>query len=329
VARSDFAKLEGRNHLAEVRAELLVTIKDKLIPIGALDEFQTAGVFVNWWQTIRYDLKTITSTGWSPSLIPDSYLIDSFFQAEVEAIEELEGRHNEAEAQLSEAVEAVDYEASDDEDVTPKVIKAYLKTQIEDLKTSPSEIALAECEALQEQLSRIKAAETIVKIIKDEIKRLKGKLKKMIDWKRDGTEEEIASVRGLIEQSEKEAATLVANPPQNKRSMRSHENKLAALGRDREKLNSRLVDLQHFKVITPEESKRLILQKLYDIINNELARYLNAEKRVIVTIFENLWDKYAVSAREIESKREIMMSDINESLTRLRYFTEEFSVTQA
>jgi type I restriction enzyme M protein len=329
VARSDFAKLEGRNHLAEVRAELLVTIKDKLIPLGALDEFQTAGVFVNWWQTIRYDLKTITSTGWSPSLIPDSYLIDSFFQAEVKAIEELEGRHNEAEAQLSEAVEAVDYEASDDEEVTPKVIKAYLKTQIEDLKTSSSEIALAECEALQEQLGRIKAAETIVKIIKDEIKQLRGELKKKIDWKRDGTEEEIAFLRGLIEQSEKEAAALVANPPQNKRSMRSHENKLAALGRDRERLNGRLVDLQHFKVITPEESKRLILQKLYDIINNELARYLNAEKRVIVTIFENFWDKYAVSARAIESKREIMMSDINESLTKLGYFIEECSVAEA
>jgi type I restriction enzyme M protein len=61
VARDDFARLEGSNHLAAVRAELLTTIKQKLVPIGALDEFQTAGVFVNWWQTIRYDLKMTSS----------------------------------------------------------------------------------------------------------------------------------------------------------------------------------------------------------------------------------------------------------------------------
>jgi restriction endonuclease S subunit len=38
-----------------------------------LDEFQSAAVFVNWWQQIRYDLKTVVSTGWHHALIPDSY----------------------------------------------------------------------------------------------------------------------------------------------------------------------------------------------------------------------------------------------------------------
>jgi type I restriction enzyme M protein len=52
------------------RHELLTTIKSKLIPLGVLDEFQSAGVFVNWWQQIRYDLKTIISIGWHHTLIP-------------------------------------------------------------------------------------------------------------------------------------------------------------------------------------------------------------------------------------------------------------------
>ena len=48
------------------------TLKTRFIPLGVLDEFQSAGVFVNWWQQIRYDLKTIISTGWHHTLIPDN-----------------------------------------------------------------------------------------------------------------------------------------------------------------------------------------------------------------------------------------------------------------
>jgi type I restriction enzyme M protein len=80
VARDDFAKLREGKKLPEVRHELLTTIKDKLIPLHVLDEFKSAGVFVNWWQQIRYDLKTIVSTGWHQSLIPDEYLVLSSFR---------------------------------------------------------------------------------------------------------------------------------------------------------------------------------------------------------------------------------------------------------
>jgi len=96
AARDDFAQLRqarnGGKKMPEVRHELLTTLKEKLIPLGVLDEFKSAGVFVNWWQQIRYDLKTIISTGWHHSLIPDDYLIVAFFQAEADAIETLEAR---------------------------------------------------------------------------------------------------------------------------------------------------------------------------------------------------------------------------------------------
>ena len=78
VARDDFAGLRDGKKMPEVRHELLTTLKDKLIPLNVLDEFKSAGVFVNWWQQIRYDLKTIISTGWHHSLIPDEYLIAEY-----------------------------------------------------------------------------------------------------------------------------------------------------------------------------------------------------------------------------------------------------------
>ena len=65
VAQNDFAELRnaknGGRKMPEIRQKLLTTLKDKLIPLFVLDEFQSAGVFVNWWQQIRYDLKTIIS----------------------------------------------------------------------------------------------------------------------------------------------------------------------------------------------------------------------------------------------------------------------------
>jgi type I restriction enzyme M protein len=50
IARDDFAQLRD-GKMPEVRHELMTGIKGKLISLGVLDEFQSAGVFVNWWRT--------------------------------------------------------------------------------------------------------------------------------------------------------------------------------------------------------------------------------------------------------------------------------------
>ena len=329
VAKKDFTKIAGSNHLAEVRAELLTTIKQKLVPIGTLDEFQTAGVFVNWWQTIRYDLKTITNSGWSPTLIPDNYLIESFFQSEAATIEELETRQSEAEAKLSEALESVEFESGEDEEVTTNALKTYLKSQIADLELSPDEIALSECETLKEQLNGIKTAESAVKQTKIEIKKLRDALAKKIEWKRDGTEEETEYVQELLSQVEIEIAELSANPPENKRKLKSHQKKLAALERDSDKLERDLNELRNFEVITAKQSQELILKKLYDLINNELARYLNGERRNTVLVFENLWDKYAVPEQKIEAQLTATSRALKDYLKKLGYLVEEFAIAEA
>ena len=91
IARDDFAKLHGKQQsLPQVRKELLTSLKSRFLPLNVFDEYQTAGIFVNWWQTIRYDLKTIVSTGWHHGLIPDEYLVAGFFKADAEQIARLE-----------------------------------------------------------------------------------------------------------------------------------------------------------------------------------------------------------------------------------------------
>ncbi len=141
----------------------LTTIKEKLIPLGVLDEFQCAGVFVNWWQKIRYDLKTIVSTGWHHSLIPDAYLIAQYFQKEAHAIETVEVKLSELQGELTDAVEAAQevaaYEPEEDEIVTAAVVKKVLRSLIDDLEASKSESAQKECEKLEAEEEAILAIE--------------------------------------------------------------------------------------------------------------------------------------------------------------------------
>ena len=74
-------------------------------------------------------------------------------------------------------------------------------------------------------------------------------------------------------------------------------------------------------MITTEESQKLMLKKHFDIINDQLQRYLNAEKRVLIAAYENLFDKYYTSAHAIEQKREGTMNEQNDILPHLNYLS--------
>jgi type I restriction enzyme M protein len=74
--------------------------------------------------------------------------------------------------------------------------------------------------------------------------------------------------------------------------------------------------------LTTEEAKVLILQKLYDWVREQLTRYLNGAKRSLIAVIENLWDKYAVSSRELEAERSQTLTELNDFLVKLGYINQ-------
>jgi type I restriction enzyme M protein len=321
VARDDFAQLHDGKKMPEVRYELLSTIKGKLIPLGVLDEFKSAGVFVNWWQQIRYDLKTIISIGWHHTLIPDDYLIAEYFQAEADAIEKLETKIGETQAELAEAVETAQevaaYEPEEDETVSAAVIKKALKELIDDLKGSEGESAAKELKALEEQETAIAALEKRIKESKAELRTLTDALEHKLQLKRVGGEEFKAESQQLLAQAEAQLAALDANKKEDKR-------KITALQKDKAVLQARMAETDALLgsiggQLTQAEAKALILKKLYDLANQELNGYLNAEKRLLVHAVENLWDKYAISSRELETARAGTLNALDGYLSGLGY----------
>jgi type I restriction enzyme M protein len=325
VAQNDFAELRnaknGGRKMPEIRHKLLTTLKDKLIPLSVLDEFQSAGVFVNWWQQIRYDLKTIISTGWHHSLIPDEYLIAAFFRTEADAIEKLEAKISEAQSELAEAVETAQevagFEPEEDQKVTAPVIKKALKELIDDLKASTGASARKELKNLQVQDKAIKAIEKRIKDAKADLKTKTDELTLKLQLKRIGSDEFKTESQELIRQVDDQLAAL---DPKNK----ADKKKITALNKDKAALKARLAKTDGILAaiggqLTEAEARELILKKIYDLAANELNRYLNVEKRRLIAVVENLWDKYAVSSRELESRRAETLKTLNGFLKGLGY----------
>ncbi|GCA85146.1 putative type I restriction enzymeP M protein [Microcystis aeruginosa NIES-2522] len=320
-ARDDFAKLEGNNIMPQVRQQLLSSLKQQLIPLGVLDEFKSAGVFVNWWQQIRYDLKTIINTGWHHTLIPDQYLLAAFFQAEEAAIEELESKISAVQGELSEAVESAqevaNYEPEEEETVSAASIKKWLKELIDDLKQSQGDSAARERQYYQQEYNVITDIENRIKLLKNTLKEQQSQLELKLRLKRVGDEEFKAETIELLEQVQNQLMGLNASKKEEKA-------KINALNKDKKALEIKLSYPEGLLTeiggqLRDEEAKKLILKKLYDWVSEQLTRYLNGEKRGLVAKVENLWDKYAVSSQEMEAQREQTLGELNEFLSKLRY----------
>ena len=331
AAREDFARLRdaqgrraanGARKMPEVRHALLDTLKARLVPLKVLDEFRSAGVFVNWWQEIRFDLKTIVSTGWHHSLIPDEYLIGAFFREEADEIERLEAGIGEAQGALTEALETAGevaaWEPDEGEKATAAVIKKALKALIDDLKDSTGPSARKELKRLQEQDRNIKAIEKRLREAKAALKDRTAELKFKLRFKRTGGEDDKAGMQALIDQVD---ARLAALDPED----RADKRKAAALGQDRDVLAARIARAEALLAeiggeISEDEARGLILAKLYDVVRAELERYLGAERRGLVLGVENLWEKYAVSSRELEAERDATLETLDGYLQDLGYF---------
>lgn len=304
----------GGKNIASVRAHLITTLKEKLIAQNVLDEFQCSGVFVNWWSKIRYDLKTISSSGWSPALIPREYFIETYFQSEQIAINETENKIAEKEVDLQEAIESVEYEPEEDEEVTYKTIKNYLK-KIVDVN------AIAE-EA--DALKTITDIEKEIKILKRTLNEMSDELDRKIKIKCYGIEDEEEELRSMLEGKYKVLSALKIDIPDERKEKTKRTNAIKKCNETINRIENRMKELNEFLaniggIITEDESKTLILQKHNNLVQMELIKYLKAEKRKLIAGIEKLWDKYSASSQQLELERAQTLSELNEMLKELKY----------
>ncbi len=331
-AREDFARLapprsgeHEQARLPDVRAGLLASLKAMLLEEGVLDEFQAAGVFVNWWNAIRYDLKTIQASGWTHGLLPDPYLVAAFFQADRDRLDRLAEQQAEHEAELAELVEAADYEPDEGERVTTARVKAFLKAQADDLDGETDPSAVRERTALAVQQQAIKTAEKAIRAAKAAIRDGERRLAEKLELKRYGLEAVAADVRGRLAQLGRELQGLAAAEA-DARAEKARQKRARALEKQRAGLEAQrarlaALDAEVGGAMTEAEARRLVLRKHHDLIRGALVRYLEAERRALAAGVLNQWTKYGMSLRAMEAEREIVDRDLRAMLRRLDYVT--------
>ena len=254
----DLETLPKNNNLWSFRLKALETLKEKLVPLRVLNEFKVAGVFANWWENLKYDFKSVISSGWSERLIEDERIKKKFFPEDLGEIEDLETAVAELEGELEEILEEVeDWDEEENGKKTASKVKKHLKELAKDLRSTLQESALKEAQKLEEIIRGIDKKEKELKKFKKELKKKNEELNQKVEQKREA--------------------------------------------------------------MTEEEAKELILERFYEVIEKELERYLNSEKREAVRILEKLWDKYRVSLEELVRERDKEVARLGEFLERLGY----------
>jgi len=337
IAQNDFARIASHEmKISEVRAQLLESIKVFLLPFGALDQFKCAGVFVNWWTNIKYDLRTIYYLGWSAGLIPDNMIIERYFVAEQTELDNLEQQRTEWESSLAEIIEGVDFEEEEEEETegeetenngkkkTAATVKKYLTEQIKQLKKNPA--MDTERQEFEKTVAEIKEAEDQIKALKQRFAECSNQLVTKIEMKRYGNDELKVYYTEQMNSVQVELEELLLKPQPtaqkektayNKQKNLHHAN-LALLGVKLANADTILNSIGG--MMNEDECRELILEKHHHLIGTELERYLSAEKRQIISLIDNLWDKYAVSHKDILNDRDTTHATLSEYLTELKYF---------
>ncbi|OAQ19968.1 type I restriction-modification system subunit M [Thermosulfurimonas dismutans] len=257
--KKEIEGFHGGSNLWDFRNRAIADLKEKLLPLGVLDEFQIAGVFVNWWEALRYDFKTIISSGWSKRLIEDDRIKKKFFSQDLEEIEELESRIAEVEGELNELLDEVeDWDEEEYGKKTASKVKNYLKQIAKDLRATLQESALREASKWESLIQKIEKKERELRKIKRDLRTKEQELEEKIKHKRES--------------------------------------------------------------LTEGEAKELLLEKFYDLISQQLEKYLNAEKKDLIKIFEKLWDKYSVSLEQWKKERDEEVRKLDDFLIRLGYY---------
>jgi type I restriction enzyme M protein len=187
----------------------------------------------------------------------------------------------------------------DNERIKEKYFRKEME-EIEELENKVAEIdaelneLLEEVEEWDEEEQGDKTANKVKNYLKELVKELKSNLS------------------GSAQKEAKKWEDLIAKINEKEKELKKARNEVNKKQKELEEKVS-----QKIETLTEEEAKGLILEKFYEYIDMQLNKYLNAEKKEIIKIFENLWDKYKISLNDLIKERDEEIRKLNEFLSKL------------
>ena len=304
----------GHGNVYALRRELLASISEALKNQSLLNAHQVRGAFANYVDDLKADLKSIAASGWGPELIPDDEIVASQFPEVLEQLGKDRARLAELQSLFAAAKEE-DYDDSEESGVlqesqatslrdekrtlddTWKQSIKELKGRIEDLfvqlrpsgKIPAGAVKSHYTEGLSprnpdfNQIGRICAAASSAGGFDEEVRQIE-------DLARLGAE--------ALSQSNDIETRLAAH-----KAMEQEVKDVKARIKATENRKNELVEAARSN-ISKEAAKKEILARLHRLLLDAYRQYLRADQRACVAAIEKQWEKYAVTARQIETARD-------------------------
>ena len=313
-----------------MRSSLLTSIEQALAEQKLLTPFQVRGAFANYVDMLKADFKSIAASGWGPELIPDEDILQSQFPEVLEELEQSQTRLAELQA-LFAAADEEEFEDSDDTGVLPG---SDVKNKKDELKT-----ATAEWKA---QLKRLKALAADLFTELSAVDQMPAGSKKGFYCSEGLTAKEPQFTNGqrildlahkqghhsdfatplqeAMQQGQKafEHALSIATSLERHKALEDEVKAIKGTIKGIEGKRDELVQSAREK-ISNDEARTVIIERLRQLLMNTYKAYLRADQRACIKAFENLWGKYAVTAKTIEAERDAASEQLQAFLVELGY----------
>ena len=309
-----------------LRRSLFASIEQTFADSKLLTGHQIRGAFARYVDELKADLKSIAASGWGPELIPDADILESQFPEVLAEMEQNRTRLAELTA-LFAAADEEDYEDEDDIGVLPGDQVKALKAELKELNAT-WQTALKELKSIATDLfTEMKVAGVLPSgVKKSDITR--SMTAKAADF---GAGQVIIGIASKVKFESNLLDTIRKRMQSGREALKRAEARIVRLEKHKgledeakqlkvdlrttERKRDELVEAAREK-IDRDEARKVIIDRLHRLLVQTYESYLRADQRACLAALENLHTKYAVTASDIEQRR-------NAAAARLKGFLEE------
>lgn len=313
-----------------MRSQLLKSMEAALADNGLLTPFQVRGALATYFDSLKADFKSIAASGWGPELIPEDEILESQFPEVLAEQEQAQARLAELQA-LFAAADDEDFEDSDDTGVLPgievkskkdelKAFNAEWKAQLKTIKNLAGNL-FAEMKAAEKLPPGSKKGYYCTEGLTAKGAVFENGLRIVELAKQQGHSSEwIAPLRDAVAQGRQawDTAQRIDTSLARHKVLEDEAKALKATLKGIENKRDELVASAREK-ISVDEARTVIIERLKTRLLNIYHGYLRAEQRACIKAVENLWAKYAVTARQIEAERDQASRQLQAFLVELGY----------
>ena len=321
---------DNANNVYQMRSAMLKSIEKELADQTLLTPSQVRGAFANYIDVLKADFKSIAASGWGPELIPDHEILLSQYPEVLEELEQAKARLAELQGLFAAAGEE-DFEDTEDTGVMPtevvkskkadlKVASAEWKAQLKEVKSLAGNI-FTEIKAAGSlpsgSLKGFYCAEglTVKEPQFDNGQRILG-LATEVGF----ASEYVEPLREAIQEGNLKLgqAQIITDSLERHKVLEDEVKALRATIKGTENKRDELVESARAK-ITQDEARVIIIERLRFTLLDNYGDYLRADQRACIKALESLFEKYAVTAKTIESERDEASTQLQAFLVELGY----------